>query len=176
MTGDTNASPEDSVGDVMYLYENGTWTTLCLVTGRWCTVSGAGATNVLNPGQGVMLIRNGVGSVRPTFVGPVGNYGTSTNHLVEGFNLIGLSEGRYVTLIGGIGWTNGAPVGSFDETQADQIVIVEPDYQWRRYIYAPDGFWYDAQTYNRAYNVYLPPAGAYYYERRSGAGTLDITF
>jgi autotransporter-associated beta strand protein len=137
---------------------------------------GGGALPVLNAGQG-FLVNNIGGSASPTFSGPVGNTGTQTITLAggtlsnPGFNIIGISEGKAVAA--STAFDAISVVGSFDENQADQVVIMDP---FRRLIRRSDGTWYDTGRPNNSgeTDLKLLPGQAYYYIRRGAGADLDF--
>jgi len=140
---------------------------------------GGGALPVLDPGQGFMVHNLG-GAASPTFSGPVGNDGSESIELAGGsvenpsYNIIGISEGKGMaasTAFDGI-----STVGSFDENQADQIVIMNSNGTWRRLIRRPNGIWYDTGNPNSQgeTSLILMPGQAYYYIRRGGSATLSF--
>jgi hypothetical protein len=151
------------------------WTTLRLNgSGLW-VIDGTSTeyTIPLAAGQAFMVSRPS-GSTSPTFTGPVGNDGTGEITLAQGYNIIGISEGK--TLAAGSAFETASPVGSFDESLADQVVIMNSNGSWRRLIRRPNGTWYDTANPNSSANtsMTLTPGQGYYYIRR-GANT-DVRF
>ena len=135
-----------------------TWTTLTLNAGVW---SPSGVT--LEPGQG-MLVLNPGGAVFPAIAGRVGNGGSKEQDIRVGFNILGFSEGRDLPVA--TAFASAAPIGNFDETQADQIHLLNSNGSWRRLIRLGNNTWYDTQT-QRTTTLALTPGQAFYYIRRS---------
>ena len=151
------------------------WTTLRLNgSGLW-VIDGTSTeyTTPLPEGQAFMVSRPS-GSTSPTFTGPVGNDGSSELTLQQGYNIIGISEGK--TLAASSVFESASPVGSFDETLADQIVILNSNGSWRRLIRRPSGIWYDTANPNASGNtsMTLTPGQGYYYLRRSSSTDMNF--
>lgn len=175
-----NSPAFDGLGDEAHLLQaDGSWITLYLNgSGAWIEqTSGLPATNVLAAGQGLLLIRNAGSSVTPRFSGAVGNTGVATNSIAEGWNLVGLSEGRSLAVATAFDVTSGgSPVGDYDEMYADLFMFLNPtDGTWKRLQRLPDGTWLDLQTFTASTHRLLPAESGYYF-RQSGAGTLNVRF
>jgi len=171
--GDALAVALTDADDRIYVMSPGTnpgWTTLRLANGDWIIDGGGAYTTPLNPGQGFLVYRDS-GSASPTFSGPVGNLGTKSNVLSVGYNIIGISEGK--SLPASTAFENAAPVGNYDEEQADQVIVLNPDGSFRRLIRLGNNTWYDTET-RGATTLTLMPGQAYYYIRRSSGTTLNF--
>jgi len=160
---------------VHILQAGGSWRTLWLDENKvWREAGGAASTYELPAGSGFFVERKAGSSIQPVFVGPVGNDGTRSTTLQNGFNLIGLSEGKDLPIketFQAVG-----PQGGAVEETADQLVFQKANGAWRRLFYvqgwgAPyDGNWFDLSTFQIvAANEVLEPGQAYYYLRRGGA-------
>jgi hypothetical protein len=109
------------------------------------------------------------------FMGAVGNTGEHINQIVEGWNIIGYSEGRALSvqdLFANIVSGN-PPVGSYVEEKADMLVIQSTDGSWQRLMRLPDDRWFDLSKFEIA-TFDVQPGQAYYYYRQHGAGSMDI--
>ncbi len=149
------------------------WTIMILNgSGNWVHDSGPAVTG-LDPGQAFFIDNQG-SLATPTVTGPVGNDGTQSIDLETGFNLLGVSEGRFVSAADAFETAN--PFGSYDFEAADEVNILNTDGSWRRLLRRPDGTWYDTGNPNSTGNttMNLKPGQAYYYIRRGGATTLDF--
>ena len=124
----------------------------------------------MNQGQGFLVIRDS-GSASPTFEGPVGNDGLSSITLSEGFNIIGVSEGKALPAV--TAFESASPVGNYDEQQADQLILLRSDGSFRRLWRLGNGTWYDTET-RGATSLILQPGQAYYYIRRDSETTLSF--
>jgi hypothetical protein len=156
---------------------NASWTTLLRNNdGDWVHTAGP-ALSTLSPGQG-MFINRPSGTTAPVFSGPVGNTGVRTNTVVEGFNLIGLSEGKSLPASTAFESANPYADPGANESLSDQVVIQNANGSWRRLIRRPDGTWYDTNNPNSPANtsLTLEPGKAYYYIRRSNNGQGTLTF
>ncbi len=160
-------------GDEVYIYQtNGAWEVLYLDgQGAWRDSEG-GLSSYELPVGGGYFVRRSAGSVaRVTMTGPVGNDGTSTNRLIPGWNMIGLSEGKILEIKPT--FENASPVGGAQEEEADILVLQNVDGSWRRLMYVQgwgtpyDGNWFDLTTFQIVTNK-LEPGAAYYYLRRGG--------
>jgi len=167
-------------GDELYILEqDGSWRALYLDGQKtWREAAGTPSTYQLNPGQGFFVSRRASSSARVTFAGPVGNDGTRSCQIVTGWNLIGLSEGRELSIQQAF---TGVAQGAASEDQADQLILQNPDGSWRRLMYvdgwgAPyDGNWFDLSTFQIvSTNEVLQPGAAYYYLRRGAATDLGF--
>lgn len=169
LTGDPNGVGTPP-GDELHVYQPGSgWLSFYLNGGAWYESGGAPATTVLEPGVGMLLLRNG-GTVQPVFTGEVGNRGTSTNTISAGWNIVALSEGRALPVVSAFDNTAaGTPIGDYDETLADVVAIHNASNgAWRRLQRLPTGDWMDLQTFTIAGSIYLLPGQAVYYYRQSG--------
>lgn len=137
----------------------------------WVDESGAPYTRVLAPGQGLVLTRD---QAEPAHLEmPVGT-GAVTVVIEEGLNIVGLPGAEPVPLAEAFEHPIlGEPVGSYDETKADEIDLLNADGSWRRLIRLPTRVWYDTQTQTNT-TLELPPGQAIYYQRQTGAGPLRI--
>ena len=70
---------------------------------------------------------------------------------------------------------SGAPVGSYDENSADQIIFIDPDGSFRPVMRLPDGSWLDLTTFGTAGYLFTPGAAAFYIRQPSG-GTMKVRF
>lgn len=157
------------------LQANATWTRLEFMSdGNWKLNGSTLYQEELPAGQGMLVVRE-AGTESPTFTGPVGNDGTATHTLSPGFNIIGLSQGK--ALPASTAFDSVSTIGSYDETQADMVYILEGT-KWRRLIRRPDGTWYDTATPNSKgeTSLILMPGDSYYYIRRSGGNDDVINF
>ncbi|MBW7908932.1 MAG: hypothetical protein H3C50_08470 [Kiritimatiellae bacterium] len=165
--------------DEIYLLDGGFWTVLHVDgAGVWRNAMNQPYTTPLPRGQGMYILRNSGATAFPIFAGPVGNAQTATNTVVEGWNILGYSEGKILPLSGMFEATaqvSGTPVGDYDEDAADQIMMANPNGSWRRLIRLPNNTWYDLGT-GGATSLQIRPGQAYYYYRQSGAGTMRIRF
>jgi len=147
------------------------WTTLRWNGNAWVHVSGP-YDFLLDPGQGFFVSTTAPATPRHT--GPVGNTGSQTNHLIVGYNIIGISEGKL--LPASTAFNSFTPVASYDSTLSDQVVILNANGSWRRLLRhptSPSHIWYDTQNMGPT-TLQLEPGRAYYYIRR---GTeADLTF
>lgn len=181
LTGD-NSAPGDGQGDeILLLLSNGsTYKRLYLDGGNpahWRDSGGLLATDVLQPGQGMYILRNSGSSVQPTFVAPVGNLGIRTNTIVEGFNLLGVAEGWYNMTFNRV-FTNlvsGSVNNNWDEQLADQIMVLNSNGSYSRFWRAPDG-WRNAATDALATTNTFIPGRSYFYKRVIGTGQIKPKF
>ncbi len=169
------ALPQNTLIYIMSAGAVPSWTTLRLNgSGLW-VIDGTSTeyTTPLPEGQAFMVSRPS-GSTSPTFTGPVGNDGAGALTLQQGYNIIGISEGK--TLAASSAFETANPVGNFDETQADQVVIMNANGSWRRLIRRTNGTWYDTANPNSPANttMTLTPGQGYYYLRRGGS--TDVNF
>ena len=171
----TNLAAALSGSDQVYVLNGGTWTILHMDNGVWKDELNAAYTTALNPGQGVYIKRSS-GTAQPSFAGPVGNTQISTNVIAEGWNIIGYSEGKNLSVSTMFqSPISGTPEGNYDETLADQIVIQNANGTWRRLIRLPNGTWYDYAT-GGSTTLTIKPGQAYYYYRQSGEGEMTVRF
>ncbi len=153
-----------------------TWTEFTLNNGTWTRTSGAGSY-VLGDGQAFYLQNSGASSSL-RFSGRVGNTGEKSASIAQGYNLIGIAEGKQVSASSA--FESASPTGSlsevnFDETGSDIVYIQRDNGSWRRLIRRADGTWYDTDNPNSSGNtgLQLQPGQAYYYLRRGGVTTLN---
>ena len=167
--------------EVVVLETNGLWRTLHLdESGIWRESDGEESGYELPEGQGLWVARrNAASSARLTFTGTVGNDGTGACAVRDGWNVLGLSEGRELPLKQTLATAD--PAGAASEEQADLLAIQKPDGAWRRLMHIQgwgepfDGNWFDLQDFSVvSTNEVLLPGAAYYYLRR-GAGA-DVLF
>lgn len=176
LTGN-NGGIGDGVGSELHLMlPGGTWQSFYLdVSGIWRDSVGNLATNVLDPGQGGMILHYG-STASPVFVGPVGNNGTTTNTVVEGWNIVAPSEGRALsmtTLFQSL--AQGSPAADYDEASADMIALFDPQTGgWTRLQRLPNGTWLDLRTFRTA-NLQVLPGEAFYYFRQP-VGAMKVRF
>jgi uncharacterized repeat protein (TIGR01451 family) len=183
--GDTSAATDD--GDSVYVPQPGGEYVHVLLTTElgWVRADTLSPyLEALPPGQGVYIHRIG-GATQAPFAGAVGNLGVlgqaqGTNAMHEGYNIIAISEGRLVHIQQAFDDTVAStPQGSWDEEQADQLIVAEPNGsgRWHRYFLSADGVWRDVQLvgYPPA-DTYLRPGQAYFYLRRTGTGNLNTRF
>lgn len=160
--------------DTIRLREPGSTNVIHLQPGpqlAWVNEAGAPYTRALEPGQGVVLTRK---SAEPAHLEmPVGP-GAVTVTIQEGLNIIGLPGPQPVPLAAAFEHPAlGEPVGSYDETKADEIDLLNADGSWRRLIRLPTRVWYDTKTETNTTHI-LTPGQAFYYQRQPGAGPLQI--
>ena len=172
--------PGGAGDEVVVLNGDGSWRTLYLDSAKvWRESNGDASTYVLAPGQGFMVRRSAPSIARLTFSGAVGNDATQTNRIREGWNIIGLSEGKTLQVKNAL--ATASPVGGTSEEVSDQLVIQNADGSWRRLMYvqgwgAPyDGNWFDLSAFQIATNV-LDPGAAYYYYRQPAGGDTDLEY
>lgn len=167
-------------GDEVHLLQpNSSWRTLYLdASGQWRDGEGF-SEDELAPGQGFFVARHTGTTARIMFRGLVGNDGTKTNYLVNGWNLIGLSEGKDLPLKQTL--AHAAPVSAGTEEDSDIFILQLTNGVWRRLMYvqgwgAPyDGNWFDLQSFQIVpTNEVLEPGAAYYYQRRGA--TTEVKF
>ena len=146
------------------------WQTLELSGGQWLTEPGGAvyATPLLE-GQGYIV--QGASGAQPVFSGSVGNVGESQHELSVGYNLIGLSEGRVISV--NAAFASITPVASYNETQADQVILQNANGSWRRLVRLPTGVWFDMSS-GVSSSITLTPGQAYYYIRRSSNTTVEF--
>lgn len=165
--------PQNTVVSIMHPGATPTWTMLRLNASKQWVLDSGPPVYSLAPGQ-AFFIQNPGGAQTPAISGPVGNTGEQRIPLSVGFNLVGISEGRLLSASSA--FESASPVGSFDDEQADQVVVLNADGSWRRLIRRPAGTWYDTAAPNGKGNttLTLTPGQAYYYIRRSTATDLDF--
>jgi hypothetical protein len=186
MLAEPLAGDDSAAGDRIFIMESGGgWRTLYLDSQKvWREENGDPSTYVLPAGAGFFVERRGGGAIPITFTGPVGNAEAGsaevhTNRLVSGWNMIGLSEGKTLTIKDTFQEAN--PVGGASKEEADQIVLQNPDGSWKWLMYVQgwgppyDGNWFDLQTFTIVTNQLEPGAGYYYFRQPSG-GPTDVKF
>lgn len=162
------------------LKPDGSWRMLYLdAEGVWREADGMASTLELSPGQGFWVANKSGTRACSTFAGPVGNDGTQSIALKNGFNLIGPSEGKDLSLVDVLATAN--PHGGATEGEADQVALQKADGSWRILMFvanwgAPyDGHWFDLSTYQIVpTNEIIEPGAAFYYLRRGGDTTLHF--
>ena len=65
------------------------------------------------------------------------------------------------------------PVASYNETQADQVILQNANGSWRRLVRLPTGVWFDMSS-GVSSSITLTPGQAYYYIRRSSNTTVEF--
>jgi hypothetical protein len=169
----------DHTGDEVFLLKaDGSYSNLYLdASGVWRASTGPASTDQLIPGQGFIVLRNGLTEAQPLFAGPVGNTLIRTNTINAGnANLLSFSEGRYLTPAGAFsGLMSGTPVGSFDEGSADEIIFINSSGSFRPVQRLPDGTWLDLTTFGTAGYLFTPGGAAFYLHQPSG-GTMKVKF
>jgi len=167
--------PQNTMIYIMNPGDNPSWTILRRNGDALWVIDGTSTeyTTPLPAGQGFMVSRPS-GTESPTFSGPVGNDGSKSLNLAQGYNIIGISEGK--GLAASSAFESAAPVGSYDENQADQVVIQNANGSWRRLIRRPNNTWYDTANPNSPANtsLILTPGQSYYYIRVGAGATLDF--
>ncbi len=172
----TNLAAALSGSDQVYVLNGGTWTILHVDNGVWKDELNAAYTTALNPGQGVYVKRNTGSSAQPSFSGPVGNTSTRTNVIAEGWNIIGYSEGKNLSVSTMFqSPASGTVVGNYDETLADQVIYPNANGTWRRLIRLPNNTWYDYGVGGTT-TLTIKPGQGYYYYHQSGAWDLEVRF
>ena len=167
------------MGDEAYLLNtDGSYSNLYLDgSGTWrAAIPGTPvATHTLLPGEGVILLRRQGTAAQPVFSGPVGNQKSSTCEIAPGFNIIGLSEGRHLSLDDAFSSVIGSPAGSYNQTQADMIAILESTgaYTWLQRL--PNGSWLDLTTFGTSSRRFRPGI-AYWYYRITNASPMEVQF
>jgi uncharacterized repeat protein (TIGR01451 family) len=167
--------------EVFILNPNGSYSNLYLdASGTWrAAISGTPvATHVLNPGQGIIVLNRQVSNAQPEFSGPVGNTAANTITVpAGGYTILGLSEGRHLTLaqafsdiVSGTG-----PIGSFDESSADMIIVLESDGSYTPLQRLPNGTWLDQSTFSTS-ALRFTPGKAYWYYRTPAGGAMTVRF
>lgn len=138
---------------------------------HWSDEAGVPYARALAPGQGVVLTREQKDPAHLEM--PVGP-GAVTVTIQEGLNIIGLPGPQPVPLAAAFEHPAlGEPVGSYDETKADEIDLLNADGSWRRLIRLPTRVWHDTKTETNTTHI-LKPGQAFYYQRQPGAGPLQI--
>lgn len=167
----------NGVGSELHLVRpGGTWQSFYLdASDTWRDSLGSPATNVLEPGQGGLVLHFQP-AASPVFIGPVGNLGTTTNAVAEGWNIIAPSEGRALAMAALFQQpAEGSPVADYDETAADLIALFNPQTgRWKRLQRIPGGIWMDLSTFTPA-NVQILPGEAFYYFHQA-TGTMRVQF
>ncbi len=166
--------------DEIYLLNNGNWVTLHVDgSGVWRDGGNSPYTTPLAPGQGMYVKRNSLTSAQPSFAGPVGNRGARSSTIIEGWNIIGFSEGKVLPVSAmfesGKRLSGSPPVGSYEEEEADLIMFQNANNSWRRLIRMPDNTWFDLST-GHSTTLEVKPGQAYYYYRQPGAGSVEFSF
>jgi hypothetical protein len=177
LNGDNGGVGDHAGDEVFILNSDSTYSNLYLDAGGvWRTSGGQVATHQLNPGQGIIILRNSPATAYPRFTGPVGNTMAKTNSISEGTSIIGLSEGKALTPAQAFSsFATGTPAASYDENAADEIVFIEPDGSFRPVMRLPDGTWLDLTTFESAGYLFTPGRGAFYIHR-AGGGTMKVRF
>lgn len=177
LTGNNDGVANENGDEVFFLKPDGSWENLYVdAAGTWRDSGGAAATNVLRTGQGVLVQRNSGAAAQPSFVGQVGNLSQHTNVIAEGWNILGLSEGRLLpmnTLFSDL--PAGTLNASFSEESADLLIVLDADGSWTRYQRMGDNQWYNLETLVVS-TITLRPGQAYYFYRVSGTGSLQVRF
>ena len=181
LTGHAGGIGDRQGAEVYAMETNGQWRILYLDQNRvWREANGQASTYRLPAGQGLFVANFGAGAPSVvSFTGPVGNVGTNRVALQAGWNLLGLSEGRFLPVTETL--AGASPVGGAMEEAADLLVVQNPDGSWRRMMHirgwgAPyDGKWFDLSTFSIVTNQ-LQPGQAYYYYRQPGGGASQLSF
>jgi hypothetical protein len=97
--------------------------------------------------------------------------GTNAHTLAAGYNLIGLSEGRALSV--NTAFSSFTPVANYDERFADQIILQNANGSWRRLVRLPTGVWHDMST-GAASSLTLLPGQSYYYIRRDSPAEVEF--
>ena len=138
---------------------------------QWVDQAGATYARALTAGQGLVVTRAGT---TPARLDAKPGRAEATIIVQEGLNIIGFPRLKPVPLAEAFEHpTRGEPVGSYDETKADEIDLLNPDGSWRRLIRLPTRVWYDTLTQTNTV-LELPPGQALYYQRQPGAGPLQF--
>jgi len=114
--------------------------------------------------------------VQPEFRGPVGNRSVSTNTIpAGGYTIIGLSEGKYLNISSAFSdiVSGSGPAGSFDENQADSIIILESNGSYVPLQRLPNGTWLDLTTFTTSTRTFTP-GRAYWYVRTPTGNTFRV--
>ena len=173
-----DGGPGDELGAEAYLLlPDGRWRLVYLdAAGVWREEDGSASTAALTEGEGMILRREGAGSVRATFVGEVGNDGSRQVDVREGWNLLALSEGRRLPLDTAFSVaTAGGPAGAPFEDDADQIILWDEAGAGRWLMYGTGGQWIDTATLLPV-SLKLRAGQVIYYYRQPGHGTMNVTF
>jgi hypothetical protein len=167
------------LGDEVFLLNaDGTYSNLYLDgSGVWRAAIGGTpvATHQLEPGQGIVVLRRqGTAASRSS----ADRWATSRTHQHHpaGYNIIGLSEGRYLSLSSAFStFVSGSPAGSYNQTQADSILILENDGAYTPLQRLPDGTWLDLSTFSTSTRKFTP-GQAYWYHHVATGGTMKVRF
>ena len=173
-----DGGPGDALGDEAYLLRaDGSWRLVYLdANGVWRDEDGSPSTAALAEGQGMIVRRSVSADARLTQVGEVGNDGTREVTVVEGWNLLALSEGRTLDLDAVFAATSpGGPIGAVFEDDADQVILWDDAGQGHWLMYSLGGEWVDTATLLPA-TMTLGPGRAIYYYRQPGYGIMKVTF
>jgi hypothetical protein len=179
-----NGGVGDGVGDDLSVLEtNGMWRMFYVSSdGVIREASGQTSGYALPAGAGMVIARSSASSSTVTFVGSIGNTGNHQLTARPGWNLLALSEGRYLTLSEALaGAGNGGPQGGPAEDEADQVVLWEENGTgyWLMYVLgwgAPyDGHWVDTGTL-QIRDPTLRPGQVIYYFRQTVAGEMPVDF
>ncbi len=158
----------DSTYSNLYLDGSGVW--------RAATPGTPVAHHELGPGQGVVVLRRLGTTAQPEFRGPVGNTLVRTNVIHAGYNIVGLSEGRHLSLSTAFSTPiSGTPSGSYNQSQADTLLILENSGAFTPLQRLPDGTWLDLTTFSVSYRTFTP-GRAYWYYRVPSAGEMKLRF
>ena len=176
----SNGGIGSGADEVYVLQSDGSWRTLYLDAAKtWREADGAASSYELPAGLGVWVSRKTGSPARITFTGPVGNDGTQSVPLNEGYNLIGLSEGKDLPLAETL--ATAGPTGGASEDMADELVIQQADGSWRFLMYVTnwgvpfDGQWFDLGSYEIVpTNEVINPGAAFYYLRRGGQTQVEF--
>ena len=162
-------------GDQVHVWHSSSqsWSVLTLNgNGDWDGQSGL----VLDPGQGFFVQRNSGSPASFNFTGPVGNNADHTITIRPNWNLIGLSEGRNLTINNAFSSPDsGSVVANWNDSQADQVIFQNSDGSWRRFYRTPNG-WFDFGTGTINNTFSLTPGRAYYYKRHTSGGDMVVRF
>jgi hypothetical protein len=167
--------------EVFILNANNTYSNLYLDASKvWRTTQPGNpvSTYELSPGQGFIVLNRTLSTVQPEFRGPVGNRSVSTNTIpAGGYTIIGLSEGKYLNISSAFSdiVSGSGPAGSFDETQADTIIIMQSNGSYIPLQRLPNGTWLDLTTFSTATQRFTPGV-AYWYVRTPTGNTFRVRF
>ncbi|HMP77321.1 MAG TPA: autotransporter-associated beta strand repeat-containing protein [Kiritimatiellia bacterium] len=134
----------------------------------------------IGPAQGMFIERLAGTAVTPEFFGAIGNVDAKSVELVEGYNLISLSEGRGLQMLSAFNkLASGSPssYANSDMLLADQIIMEDTPGVWVLFWRTSTGWvrWSASGT-SSANTFILEPGRAYYYLRRAGQGTMEIRY
>lgn len=155
---------------------------LRLVSGDkvWYEDASPVTTYALPAAQGMFIERKVGTTAIPEFIGPVGNFNTKSVDLVEGYNLISLSEGRGLTILNAFNnLASGSPssYANGDMLLADQVITEASPGVWIIFWRTSAGWVKWSSSGATLDNGYiLMPGRAYYYLRRTGQGDMEVKF